>query len=135
MNGGTLDVNSDAALGSAGGGLERDGYFFNGYLPATLRASGNVSTTARTLTLGSLFNNVGGTIDTNGNSVTFGVGSTIQGTTLRKIGVGKLNIAGTQTYDLLDAAAGRTDLASALGTGRSKIIANGEVNTQCLPDA
>jgi hypothetical protein len=78
--------------------------------------------------LGSPGNNVGGRIDTNGNDVTFGVGSTITGTTLRKIGAGKLTIAGAQTYDTLTTTDGRTDLASALGAGNSTINANAETN-------
>jgi hypothetical protein len=47
---------------------------------------------------------------------------------LTKIGTGKLKIVGTQTYDTLDTEGGRTDIASALGTGNSTIIANAETN-------
>lgn len=128
VNGGILNVNSDAALGAEGGSVVLDGLFFNGFLDATLRATGNVTTTARTLVVGSLGNNVGGTINTNGFEVTFGVGSTITGTTLKKIGANKLTIAGTQTYSTLTTSEGRTDLASALGTGDSTINANAETN-------
>ncbi len=120
VNGGTLVVNSDAALGLATGAIEINSGFSN----ATLQAADNLSTTARTLTLGI----GGGTIDTNGNEITFGVGSTVTGTTLRKIGAGKLTIAGAQTYDTLTTTDGRTDLASALGTGTSTINANAETN-------
>ena len=129
VNGGILNVNSDAALGAAASVLSLNGTLFAGnYLTATLRASGTISTTARTLVLGQFGNAVGGRIDTNGNDVTFGVGSTITGTTLTKIGAGKLTIAGTQTYDTLNTEGGRTDIASAVGTGSSTIIANAETN-------
>ena len=121
VNGGTLVINADAALGAAGAGVKIESGIFN----ATLQAIGAVSTTARTLTLGI----GGGTIDTNGNDVTFGVGSTITGTALRKIGAGKLTIAGTQTYETLTTSEGRTDLASALGTGTSTINANSPAPT------
>jgi autotransporter-associated beta strand protein len=130
VNGGILDVNSDAALGAPSAPIQLDGTLFAGtYLRAMLRASGPVETNSRTLTVGQIgINNVGGTIDTNGNDVTFGVGSTITGTTLTKIGEGKLTIAGTQTYDTLNTQAGRTDIASAVGTGNSTINANAETN-------
>ena len=60
--------------------------------------------------------------------MTLNAGSTVTGTTLTKIGAGKLVLAGTQTYATLDTEAGRTDLASALGTGSSALIANAETN-------
>src|SRR4029079_10124656 len=123
------NVNSDAALGATASALTLNGTFLGGnYLTATLRASGTISTTARTLVLGQFGNAVGGRIDTNGNDVTFDAGSTITGTTLTKIGAGKLKIAGTQTYDTLDTEGGRTDIASAVGTGSSTIVANAETN-------
>ena len=130
VNGGILNVTSDAALGAAASPLSLNGTGFGGtYLRAMLRASGNISTTARTLTVGQTgLNNVGGTIDTNGADVTFGVGSTITGTKLTKIGGGKLTVAGTQTYETLDTEGGRTDIASPVGTGNSAIIANAETN-------
>ena len=125
VNGGILNVNSDAALGAAAGSIQISSPTNQGgTVIGILRASGTVSTTARTLTLGV----GGGRIDTNGNEVTFGVGSTITGTTLRKIGAGMLTIAGAQTYDTLNTEAGRTDIASALGTGTSTINANAETN-------
>ena len=45
-----------------------------------------------------------------------------------KTGPGKLTLAGPQTYDTLTTEAGRTDLASTLGTGASTINANAETN-------
>ena len=117
INGGILNVNSDAAFGLATGGVT----IVNN---ARLRAGGALSTTARTLTLGV----GGGRIDTNSNDITLGVGSTVTGTALTKIGIGKLTIAGTQTYGSLTTSEGRTDLASALGTGASTITANAETN-------
>jgi fibronectin-binding autotransporter adhesin len=129
VNGGIINVNSDAALGAPASPLQLNGTFFGvNYLRAMLRASGTISTTARTLVLGQFGNNVGGTIDTNGNNVTFDAGSAITGTTLTKIGDGKLTIAGDQSYDTLDTEGGRTDVASAVGTGSSAIIANAETN-------
>jgi hypothetical protein len=52
----------------------------------------------------------------------------VEGSTLTKIGEGKLTIAGTQTYDTLNTDGGRTDIASAVGTGGSTITANAETN-------
>ncbi len=117
ISGGTLNVNADTALGAAAAGVTITNN-------ATLQAGGNVTTVARTLTLGV----GGGTIDTNGNTVTLGAGSTVTGTTLTKVGGGKLVLSGTQTYDTLTTSAGRTDIASALGTGTSTINANAETN-------
>ena len=117
INACTLNANADAALGATSGAI---GINNN----ATLQAGGALTTTARTLTLGT----GGGTIDTNGNTVTFGAGSTIAGTTLTKVGAGKLVLAGTQTYATLNTSAGRTDIASALGTGTSTINASAETN-------
>ncbi len=117
INDGILNVNADAALGAAAGAVAISNN-------ARLQAGGAVSTTARTVTLGV----GGGTIDTNGNDVTLGAGSTVTGTTLTKVGAGKLVLSGTQTYATLDTEAGRTDIASAVGTGTSAIIANAETN-------
>ena len=117
INDGILNVNADAALGASAGAVAISNN-------AVLQASGAVTTTARTVTLGT----GGGKIDTNGSDVTLNAGSTVTGTTLTKIGAGKLVLAGTQTYATLDTEAGRTDLASALGTGTSAIIANAETN-------
>ena len=117
INGGTVTPTSNGALGAAAGGIQiKDA--------STLKAGGNLTTNARTVTLGT----GGGKIDTNGNTVTLDVGSTVTGTTLTKLGAGKLVLAGTQTYATLDTEAGRTDIASALGTGTSSIIANAETN-------
>ncbi len=110
-------MNGDAALGGAASLLQINNN-------ATLQAGGAVTAGARTVILGT----GGGTIDTNGNTVTLGVGNTIGGTTLTKIGAGKLYLEATQAYGTLDTEGGRTDLASALGTGTSSIIANAETN-------
>ena len=131
VNGGVLNVNSDAALGAPGSAISLDGLFFSVFLNPILRAGGNISTNARTLILGNVGNNVGGTIDTNGNDVTFGAGSNISGTTLTKIGNGKFVLAGIQTYDTLTTSAGRTDIASALmggNAGLATINANAATN-------
>ena len=117
ISGGVLIANTNAALGASAGTITILGN-------ATLRAGGAISTTARTLTLGTN----GGRIDTDGNTVTFGVGSIVTGTTLTKVGAGKLTLAGTQTYATLNTEAGRTDLASALGSGSSTLNANAETN-------
>ena len=117
INAGTVSVYADNALGATAGAVAISNN-------ATLQATGAVSTIARTLTLGT----GGGKIDTNSNDVSFGVGSTVTGTTLTKVGGGKLVLAGTQTYATLDTEGGRTDIASALGTGLSSIIANAETN-------
>lgn len=131
VNGGVLNVNSDAALGAPGSALTLDGLFFNGFLNPILRASGNISTTARRLIVGNVGNNIGGTIDTNGNDVTFGAGSSIAGTTLTKTGTGKLVLAGAQNYDTLTTSAGRTEIGSALmggNAGLATINANAATN-------
>ena len=115
--GGTLRVNANNGLGAAAGPvlIEND---------ATLQAGGTLTIATRTATLG----RGGGTIDTNGNTVTLAADSTITGTELTKVGAGKLAILGVQTYDTLTTEAGRTDLGSALGTGTSTINANAETN-------
>ena len=129
VNGGIVNVNADAALGAANAPVVLNGTPFSGsFLRAVLRASGPLTTNARTLTVGGSGNTVGGTIDTFGNSVTFGAGSTVTGTKLTKVGAGKLTIAGSQTYETLVTEAGRTDLASAVGTGAASIFANSETN-------
>lgn len=117
INGGILNVNADAALGTAAGAVAIN----NG---ATLQASGPVTTAARTITLGT----GGGKIDTNGNAVNLNAGSTVTGTSLTKIGNGTLTIGGTQTYATFNANAGTTVLNSALGTGTSTLNANATVN-------
>ena len=117
IHGGTVTPTSNGALGALGGAIDIND-------ASTLKAGGNLTTNARTVTLGT----GGGKIDTNGNTVTLDVGSTVAGSTLTKLGAGKLVLAGTQTYATLDTEAGRTDIASALGTGTSSIIANAETN-------
>lgn len=117
ISGGTLNVIANTAIGA----LSSPVVINNN---AILQAGGALTTTARTITLGA----GGGMIDTNSNVVTLGAGSTVTGTTLTKIGAGKLVLAGTQTYATLDTEAGRTDIASALGTGTSSLIANAETN-------
>ena len=52
----------------------------------------------------------------------------IGGTTLTKTGPGRLTLDGAQTYATLTTQEGRTDLASALGTGASTVNANAETN-------
>jgi hypothetical protein len=92
-------------------------------MPA-LQAGGTLSIATRTVTLGL----GGGTIDTNGNTITLEASSTITGTELTKVGAGKFAILGAQTYDTLTTETGRTDLGSALGTGTSTINANAATN-------
>ena len=52
----------------------------------------------------------------------------IGGTALTKSGPGRLTLDGVQTYATLTTQEGRTDLASALGTGASTVNANAETN-------
>ena len=117
ISGGVLNVGADAALGAAGGAVTISG-------GATLQAASTVTTSARTLTLGS----GGGKIDTNGNAVNLNAGSTVTGTTLTKLGAGTLTLAGTQSYATLTTSAGTTNLQSALGTGNSILNANATTN-------
>ena len=119
ISGGTVTATGNVSLGAAAAPVSISN-------SAVLQAGGTLSTSARTLTLGA---GGGGKIDTNSNIVTFGVGSTITGTTLMKIGDGKLAIGGTQTYGTLNTRAGRTDLSSALGTGTSSLIVGAETNS------
>ena len=119
LGGGILNVNSDAALGAFTSSITINS-------GATLQAGGNVSTTTRTLTLGS----GGGTLDTpSGRVITFGAGSTILGTTLTKIGAGTLTIAGSQTYAALATSGGATNINSAIGTGSSSVSVAGNGTT------
>jgi autotransporter-associated beta strand protein len=118
VTGGVLNVNADAALGASAGAVS----ISNG---ATLQASGAVTTTARTVTLGT----GGGTIDTTtGNTVNLDAGSTVTGSTLTKAGNGTLILGGTQTYSTLTTSAGTTNVNSALGTGSSTLNANATTN-------
>ena len=115
IHGGTVNINGDAALGAAAGGVLIDNN-------AIVQAAAPV-TTSRTITLGA----GGGTIDTNGNTVILGAGSTVTGAAtiaLTHTGAGNLDIKGTQTYAILNANGGLTTLDSALGTGTSTLNAN-----------
>jgi autotransporter-associated beta strand protein len=85
VTGGVLNVNSDGALGAAGGSVTISG-------GAMLQAGGSFST-SRAIILGI----GGGVIDTNGNSLTLGA-STVSGTSLLKTGDGTLALSGTNTY-------------------------------------
>ena len=69
-----------------------------------------------------------GTVDTNGNAVT--LSGPIGGATgtLTKTGGGALTLSGAQTYAILNANGGTTNVNSALGTGTSTINANANVN-------
>jgi fibronectin-binding autotransporter adhesin len=117
IDGGTLTVNANSGLGAAAAPvlIEND---------AVLQAGGTLSITTRTINLGP----GGGTIDTNGNTVTLAAATTTTGTELTKIGAGKLAILGAQTYDTLTTEGGRTDVGSALGNGSSTINANATTN-------
>ncbi len=119
INGGTLSVSADAALGAAAGVVAINNN-------ATLQAAGTVSVTDRTLTLGS----GGGKIDTNGLDVTFDTGSTITGgvgDVLEVLGTGTLTLAGTQSYHTLTTSDGTTNVESALLSGAT-VIANATTN-------
>ena len=116
IDGATLIVNSDAALGAAGGLVE----FYDN---STLRAAGAI-TSARTF--GLYGDNI--VFDTNGFAVTLGAGSTVDGVELIKTGAGTLTLAGTQTYETLTANAGTVNVNSMLGTGFSVVNANATVN-------
>ena len=116
IDGATLIANSDAALGAAASFVEFD-------YDATLRAAGPITSNRQFRLTG--FHDV---IDTNGNNVTLGTGSTLDGVELIKAGAGTLTIAGTQTYDRLTTSAGTTNVNSMLGTGDSIVNANAETN-------
>ncbi len=115
VSGGVLSLNSDTALGATTGGVTID-------TGATLQAGGTI-TSNRVFTLGS----GGGKIDTKGNSVTFGATSSVTGSTLTKIGTGNLTINGAQTYSVLNANAGTTNINTQLGTGNSTVNAAANV--------
>lgn len=117
INAGTLNANSDPALGDPGNGVTLQ----NG---AVLQAGGPLTTAVRTLSFGP----GGGTIDTNGHAVTLAAGTTVTGTAVTKTGLGALTLAGTQTYATLNADGGTTNVNSALGTGSSTLNANATVN-------
>ena len=119
INAGTLNINADAALGAAAGGVAINNN-------AILQAAAPV-TTNRTVTLGT----GGGKIDTNGQTVTLGAGSSVTGTTLTVVdsaGGGILNINGGQTYLALVTSGGVTNVNTTLGTGTSSITANATTN-------
>ncbi|MBU3665816.1 MAG: hypothetical protein FGM15_08080 [Chthoniobacterales bacterium] len=83
INGGTLQISSDANLGNAAGGLHLEG--------GTLKtAAGLTNNRAVTLT-------GGGTFDTDGNAVTL-AGVISGGGALTKIGLGTLTLTGTNIY-------------------------------------
>ena len=116
IDGATLIVNSDAALGAAGSLVE----FYDN---STLRAAGAITSDR---TFGLYGDNIA--FDTNGFAVTLGAGSTVDGTELIKTGAGTLTLAGTQTYGTLTANAGTTNVNSVVGTGSSIVNANATVN-------
>ena len=116
ITGGTLNVNADAALGDAAGTVALS----NG---AVLQAGGAL-TMNRAFTLGT----GGGTIDTNGSTVTLGATSAIGGTALTKTGSGLLNLSGPQTYAALTTSGGTTSVNTTLGSGTSTVTANATVN-------
>ena len=116
LDGGTLIVNSDAALGAASSVLEI-------YDNSTLRAAGAI-TSSRTFS----FFGVNTVIDTNGNPVTFDAGSSLFGNDLIKTGAGTLALAGVQDYFSLTTSGGTTNVKSAIGTGFSIVNANAAIN-------
>ena len=116
IDGGVLKVTSDAALGDPAALLTIRNN-------ATLQADGELANGARTLALGA----GGGTIDTNGHTVTLIFGGTITGSTLRKIGDGGLLIGSFQDYDTLTTEGGYTEIITPLGTGSSTINANADL--------
>ena len=121
INTGTVNINADAALGNVLGGVTINNN-------ATLQVAVNV-TTNRTITLGA----GGGKIDTNGQVVTLGTGSTLTGTALTvadAAGGGVLNIKGTgpQPLSALTTMGGVTNLYSVLGSGTSTITAAATLN-------
>ena len=109
-------MTSDAALGDPAALLTINNN-------ATLQADGELANGARTLSLGP----GGGTIDTNGHTVTLIFGGTITGSTLRKIGDGSLLIGSLQDYDTLTTEGGYTEIITPLGTGSSTINANADL--------
>ena len=111
INEGTLNVNSNAALGGLGSfvGIE------NG---SVLQAGGAIVSAREIDFFGT------GVIDTNGFAVTLDAASTLSGDELQKIGAGTLTIAGLQDYLTLTARAGTTRLDSELGVGLSIVNAD-----------
>ena len=105
ITGGTLNANADTAFGGAAGTVALS----NG---AVLQAGGPL-TMNRAFALGT----GGGTIDTNGSTVTLGATSAISGTSLTKAGGGILNITGAQTYAALTTTGGVTNLMTDFGDG------------------
>ena len=117
LNGGTLSVQKVAKdLGTSAT------FNFDG---GTLKATAASTTFMQGLTTANVKVG-GGTIDTNGFNVTVGqalthdpaLGATPDGG-ITKIGTGALTLTGTQTYSVLNANAGTTNLGVALGTGDS----------------
>ena len=88
IDGGILNVTSDGALGNVTGPISIDG--------ATLQAGGTI-TSSRTITLEG---GAGGTLDTNGFSMTFSsaIGQTGGASALTKQGAGTLTLQGVNTY-------------------------------------
>ncbi len=117
LNGGTLSVQKVAKdLGTSAT------FNFNG---GTLKAGAASATFIQGLTEANVKAG-GGTIDTNGFNITIAqtlshdpaLGVTPDGG-ITKIGNGTLTLSGTQTYSVLNANGGTTNLASALGSGNS----------------
>ena len=116
IEGGTLNINDDVALGAVTGGVTIMG-------GAKLQATGEI-TSSRAFTLGA----AGGIIDTNGNDLTLDANGTVTGTSLTKIGNGTLTLAGIQSYTTLNANGGITHVDSVLGTGSATVNASAELD-------
>jgi len=126
LNGGITKVSADLNLGAAPASAVTD-VVFNG---GTLQYGGGFTlSTKRNITI----NSGGGTIDTNGNSVT--VGSVISGSgALVRKGNGDLILTGTNTFSgglIMNASTGdvRVNNASALGTGPVSVIGSSTLAT------
>ncbi|MCX5794808.1 MAG: autotransporter domain-containing protein [Elusimicrobia bacterium] len=114
INAGTLNINADAALGNAAGGIN-----FNG---GTLQAAAGL-TSARVLTL----NAGGGTFDSNGFDSTLSGG--IAGTgSLTKAGAGTLFLTGINSYSggtFINAGTLNINSAAALGSAGAALAFSG----------
>ena len=131
LNAGTLQINGINALGGGFYG----GVTFNGgtlqYAPTITNGTSDISvatgsgrTSSVTIAAG------GGTIDTNGNAVTFGSAIGNGGTgALTKIGAGTLTLAGANTYsggtNITAGTVQATSAVRALGTGTTTVSGTG----------
>jgi autotransporter-associated beta strand protein len=146
LDGGSGTMNNESRLDVGPGGLHLAGGTINfniggvaaGSVGSILRLSGNVTSSGNSFFVHSIPGLANAIVDLRGATRTFDVEDTLQiGTVaapltiqngiLTKTGTGTLILAGTQTYNPLNANEGTTTLQTALGTGTSTVNANAEV--------